>query len=195
MRTAIPLVAAAVCVGSICAARDAFALGPLDFEAGLKAGGGTPLFSGEPNGLGFGLGGRAGLSFLGGYYAGVNFMYYFGENGNVTLPSGTSVSASEHSILYGIEGGYGIKILDLLTIRGVLGLGNFTVSYTGSGDQSLSNFYLQPSLVAFLGIGSFYIGGDIGALILPGMGDPNNPNASSTWATAMTADGQLGVRF
>lgn len=194
MRIAIPLVAAAVCAGSICAARDAFALGPLDFEAGLKAGGGTPLFSGQPNALGFGLGARAGLSFLGGWYAGLNFMYYFGEGGNVTVPSGT-VSASEHSVLYGVEGGYGIKLLDLLTIRGVLGVGNFQVSYTGQGSLSLSNIYLQPMLEALLGIGSFYIGGDIGALVLPGMSDPNNQNASSTWATAMTADGQLGIRF
>ena len=194
MRTAIPLVAAALCVGSISAARDAFALGPLDFEAGLKGGGGTPLFGGQPNALGFGLGARAGLSFLGGYYAGVNFMYYFGESGNVAAPAGP-VSTSEHSVLYGIEGGYGIKLLDLLTIRGVLGIGNYQLSYTGIGSVNPSNFYLQPSLVALLGIGSFYIGGDIGALILPGMSDPNNPNASSTWATAMTADGQLGVRF
>lgn len=170
------------------AARDACALGPVDVEVGAKIGGGGAPFTGEPNPLGFGLGARAGVAFTG-WYGGLSLMYYVGESGSVS-----AVTASEHSLLYGVEGGYGLSLLGLLTLRGLIGVGNFTVDYTGIGHLSLNNLYVEPGITALITLGILYFGADVNVLVLPGISDPTNP-AHSSWVTALTAHGQVGVRF
>jgi hypothetical protein len=184
------VLAVALGVGVASVPRDALALGPVDIELGAKVGGGGAPFTGEPNPLGFGFGARAGVAFTG-WYGGLSLMYYVGESGTVR-----SVTASENSFLYGLEGGYGVKLLGLLTLRGVLGVGNFTVDSTGGGvgNLSLSNLYLEPGVTALLSFGLWYFGADLNVLILPGVSDPLNVTSSS-WATTLTAHGQVGVKF
>ncbi len=186
--TAILFFVAALGVGTAGFTRDALALGPLDVELGAKVGGGGAPFSGQPNPLGFGVGGRAGVAFTG-WYGGLSFLYYVGESGTVR-----AVTASEHSFLYGVEGGYGLSLLGLLTLRGLVGIGNFTVDSTGILKPSLSNLYLEPGITALVSLGLWYVGGDVNILILPGISDPTNPGSSS-WATALTAHGQVGIKF
>src|SRR5579862_4965574 len=85
MRSAsISVAAFAFCAGTLMMTRDAHALGPVDLEVGAKVGVGTNPISDQngtstPNPLGFGLGARGGVSFLG-IYAGVQLMYYFGSS-------------------------------------------------------------------------------------------------------------------
>src|ERR1700722_9165722 len=107
-------------LSTLAVARDAHALGPVDLEVGAKVGYATSpsSVSGATNPLGFGLGGRAGLAFLGGIYLGGNIMYYLGGSTNVPEPAtgatgvtqSSSVSISTNTLMYGGELGYGIKI-------------------------------------------------------------------------------------
>jgi hypothetical protein len=164
----------------------AHALGPLDIELGGKVGYGAQTNSGAGTGpFGFGLGARGGVAIFG-LYGGLNFMYYLG--GSQNAPDGTSVS--QHSLMYGVEGGYGFKILDLLTIRGQIGLGNFT--YTAAS-QSWNTLYVEPGITAFVSLGGFFVGADGGILVLPGF----NPSGSTlgTPGPALTVHGQLGWKF
>ncbi|HEY4016012.1 MAG TPA: hypothetical protein VGM06_21905 [Polyangiaceae bacterium] len=187
---------AALCAGMVCVSRDAHALGPVDLEVGARVGGGTSPFGGQPSPLGFGLGGRAGASFLG-YYGGLSLMYYLGASSNATAPTTppSTVSTSEHAFLYGVEVGYGTKLLDLITLRGTLGVGNFSLSYTGFGNTTLNNLYLEPCLTGFLSFGILYVGADISLIVLPSIGDPTTAGGNSSWDTAFTAHGQIGVTF
>jgi hypothetical protein len=183
------LVTAVLGVGSICAPRDAHALGPVDLEVAGKVGYGTNPFSGFPNPLGFGLGARAGVSILG-LYGGLGLMYYFGSSQN--LPG---VSVSSNSFLYGVEGGYGAKLLGLVTLRGQLGIGSYTVSQSGTrGASSNSNIYLEPGLTALLTFGMVLVGVDANVLILPGISDPG-PTGQSGVDAAFTIHAQGGVKF
>ncbi len=188
-RKPIPLFAALLSSGLLAAAHDARALGPVNLEVGARVGGGGTPFSGQPNPLGFGVGGRAGVAFSG-WYAGLSLMYYVGESGTVS-----AVTTSEHSFLYGVEGGYGVKLLGLVTVRGLVGVGNFTLDYTGIGQLSLNNLYIEPGLTATVSLGLLYVGADLSVLVLPGIGNPAEVNAASSWATAVTAHAQLGVVF
>jgi hypothetical protein len=172
---------AALLTGAI--AGDAHALGPIDLEVAAKAGVGTNPSSGPINLLGFGLGGRAGVSFFG-IYGGVEAMYYLGGSQSI---AGENVSL--HSVMYGLDLGYNFKVT-ILTIRPQLGLGNFTVS-TSPGSVSKSNLYLEPGVTGLLSFGTFIVGADANLLVLPGI---NTPTGSST-ETAFTIHGQVGVRF
>src|SRR5277367_5071446 len=133
MKTA-SIVAAAFTFGACTFAmtRSAHALGPIGVEIGAKAGiGTTPIStSGYPNPLGFGLGARGGIDFLN-IYAGVQLMYYFGGSDNVSV-NGESLSIKEHTLMYGIEAGYGFTLIDVLTIRPQIGIGNATFSSSGN---------------------------------------------------------------
>ncbi len=179
---------AALGIGTLCHTRDAHALGPVDLEVGARVGGGTSPFVSQPSPLGFGLGGRAGASFLG-YYGGLSFMYYLGSSQPVN-----DVSSSEHGLFYGVDLGYGTKLFDLLTLRGTLGVGNFNVNYSGVGQISVNNLYLEPCLTALVSFGLLYVGADASLVVLPGISDPSNPTSSS-WDTAFTAHGQVGIQF
>jgi hypothetical protein len=174
------LAAAAMGLGILSTAGSAHALGPVDLEVGVKAGVGTNPDSGGGaiNPLGFGLGGRAGLAFLGGIYLGGNVMYYLGGSDN-----GTSV----HTLMYGGEAGYGFKLLDLLTIRPQVGLGNATFTASaGSVSLSNSNLYVEPGVTALVSFGLLFVGADANLLVFPGL---NNSQA------AFTLHGQVGVTF
>jgi hypothetical protein len=196
------LLASTVTLAAALIVRDARALGPVDLEVGAKVGGGTnPLSSGSPNPLGLGIGGRAGLAFAG-IYGGVALMYYVGESQNVSSALGSG-SISDHVLMYGFEGGYSLYFLDkLLTIRPQIGIGNFTISVSGSGSvsgigfsgsNSANNLYLEPGVTGLISIGQWFVGADANVLILPGITDPGS-NSSST-DTAFTVHAQGGVKF
>jgi hypothetical protein len=203
MKTYTPLGLAAVLAATtvIATTRDASALGPLDLEIGAKAGVGTAPSSwqsGAPNPLGFGLGGRAGVAIMG-IYGGVNFVYYFGgSEGNVPIPiGGGTASLSVHSMMYGVEAGYGFTLLDMLTIRPQVGLGNFTMttSFGSSLSRDDSNVYVEPGVTAFVtvpGLG-WFVGADANLLVLPGIKD--GTNGQSNTDTAFTLHGQIGYKF
>jgi hypothetical protein len=186
-----------VCMLSV--TRNASALGPVDVEVAAKVGGGTnPVNVGSesqppgaapsnpPNPLGFGLGGRAGASFMG-FYGGLSFMFYLGES-----QVNQGVTESLKSILYGGEAGYNIRV-SILTLRPQLGIGNFTRSQNWSGgtmlppgSTSTSSLYLEPGLTGLLAFGMWIVGADANVLFLTGL--------SGAWP-AFTAHGQVGIKF
>jgi hypothetical protein len=187
-RSFILVASAAVGFSTLAFAGDAHALGPVDLEVGAKVGGATnpSSLSGATNPLGFGLGGRAGLAFLGGIYLGGNIMYYFGGSQNENIGT-SSVSASVNTLMYGGELGYGIKILDLLTIRPQVGIGNATFNSSVDGQSgSTSNWYLEPGVTGLIGLGLFFVGADANALFFPGL---------SNSQAAFSIHAQLGVKF
>lgn len=183
-------------------------LGPLDFEVAAKAGAGTNWTVASPSPMGFGIGGRAGVSILG-VYAGVSGMYYVG--------SSTQGVFSAHSYQYGAEVGYGLK-LPFLTVRAQVGLGDYglvvethnLMGFPPSGPiasttSTTNNYlYLEPALVGFLSIGTWFVGADVGALLLPNGPAPIPslfcPSGSCTtpsnkFDAGFVAHGQVGVRF
>ena len=201
MRTTIQVSALSLAVGaaSFAFAADAHALGPLDLEVGARAGVGTTpggVPSGAPNPLGFGRGARAGVSIIG-LYGGLSFMYYFGGSDNVQIPLGTSViSASEsvHSLLYGVEGGYGSKF-GPLALRGTVGVGNISTvfSYSGSGvsapSQTNNGLYIEPGVTGIVSLGMWFVGADANVLVLPSYA------GGSSLEAAFTLHGQVGLTF
>jgi hypothetical protein len=193
-----PLLLSALFLGVAAAlvANDAHALGPLDVEIGARSGFGTPpggVLSGDPNPLGFGIGGRAGVSSLG-LYAGISGMYYVGEDQRA------SGGSSAHSVLLGVEGGVGSK-LGPLTLRGTVGVGYIETHVapipSGVGlilleppvPGTTSGVYIEPGVTGVVGLGSWFVGADANALILPSYG------GGSSLEAAFTMHGQVGVKF
>lgn len=192
-RPFVLIASTAVAFSMLAFAGDAHALGPVDLEVGAKVGGATnpSSASGATNPLGFGLGGRAGLAFLGGIYAGGNIMYYFGGSQNESLPTAagaaSSVSVSVNTLMYGGELGYGLTILDLLTIRPQVGLGNATFSVSAAGTSESSNYvYVEPGVTGLVGLGLFFVGADANVLLFPTL---------SNSQAAFSLHAQIGVKF
>jgi hypothetical protein len=190
------ILAVAVACGAVTLgmSREAHALGPVDLEIGAKAGMATnPWSNANYNPLGFGLGLRGGIDFLG-VYAGAQFLYYFGgsEGAGTAVQSG---SVSTHTWIYGLEVGYSIDLGSVLTIRPQIGLGNATFSTSTSvsgifsgtvrqGDDS--NFYLEPGAVALIHLGTYFVGADANILVFPGL---DNSQAS------FSLHGQIGIKL
>lgn len=199
MRTA-SIVAAACAFGAVTFAMipSAHALGPVDVEIAARAGFATnPVSSNNgvssPNPLGFGLGARAGVSFMG-IYGGINVIYYFGGSQSVSVP-GESVSLSDHTFMYGVEAGYGFTLIDILTIRPQIGVGNasFSASVNGAGTVTTnlgaannSNLYLEPGVTGLVSLGGLFVGADANLLFFPGMDNST---------TAFSFHGQIGFKF
>jgi len=165
-------------IAIVTSTRTAHALGPIGVEIGAKAGVGTnPDSGGGTNPLDFGLGGRAGVVLFDHLYGGVNLMYYLGGSDN-----GESV----HTLMYGLEAGWGFTLIDILTIRPQVGLGNATFSASGPFTESNSNIYVEPGVTGLLSLGTLFVGADANAIVFPGL---SNSNA------AFTLHGQVGVKF
>jgi len=169
-------------------ARTAHALGPVDVEVAAKVGGATnPYSGGAVSPMGFGLGGRAGVVLLELLYGGVNLMYYVGSTGpDIGYPSPTA-TISGHAWMYGVEAGFGVKPIDILTIRPQVGLGNATFNFSRKpGDYDVSNLYVEPGITVLLSLGTWFVGADANALVIPGLAQSN---------AVFTAHGQVGVKF
>jgi hypothetical protein len=116
----------------------------------------------------------------------------------VSLPNGTvtSVSTSEHALLYGFEGGYGSKF-GPLTLRGQVGVGNYHESFdvsVGSVQSSSSHdsLYIEPGATLLIAIGKLLLGADANVLILPNTSDASG---KTSFDAAFTLHGQVGLRF
>jgi hypothetical protein len=196
MRTTILVSALFLSVAAVLVANEAHALGPLDLEIGAKAGFGTaPGGTGSgPNPLGFGIGGRAGVSILG-LYGGISGIYYVGESKSASV-NGISANFKAHSVLLGVEAGYGSGI-GPLTLRGTVGIGNIETDYSGglagfSGSSSNNGLYIEPGVTGVVGLGLWFIGADANALLLP---DYPDSTGNKSLEAAFTVHGQVGVKF
>jgi len=184
-KTRVLLSSVAFAIGLLAAPTEAHAVGPIGIELGAKVGYGDNPTGGDPNPLGLGIGGRGGVTFMN-IYAGVDVRYYFGGSANIA--PGASISA--HSVLYGIEAGYGFTLVDILTIRPQLGIGNLTIT---AASVSASNLYLEPGVTALVSLGEpWFVGGDVNLLVLPGI---SNGEGGTTTDTAFTLHAQVGVKF
>jgi hypothetical protein len=164
---------------TLVSARPAHALGPIDLEIAAKAGYGS-------NDLGFGFGGRGGISFFG-FYGGLSAVDYLGTSQTLPPPGGGTFT--RHTLLLGGELGFGIKI-SRLTIRPLLGLGEGIISESGS--SSTGSFYLEPGGLIQLNFGLIIFGVDAGCLILTS----NQSIGGITQLTeAFTIHGQFGLKF
>jgi hypothetical protein len=179
-------------------------------ELAGQLGGGTNPVGGQTDPLGirvadpigFGFGGRGGVTFSG-FYLGLNGMYYVGSNRTGTLGNG-SYAASGHSVLYGLEAGYGVTLCCGITIRPQLGVGADRIyqdeaacapapcsaANTNAGGGN-GTPYLQPGLVGLMSFGLLVVGADVNALLLPWA--PWTSNNSFT--VVLTVHGQVGVAF
>jgi hypothetical protein len=162
-------------------------------EVAVKAGAGTNWTVASPNPMGFGMGGRAGVSILG-FYGGVSGMYYVGTS---------TQGVSDHSYQVGAEVGYGFKI-PFLTARAQVGLGDYELAFTNSTTNNY--FYLEPALVGFHSIGRWFVGADVGAFLLPNGPAPipscpfsplgsSCTTSSNKFEAGFVAHGQVGVTF
>jgi hypothetical protein len=194
-KTFLLLAVAGASLLTLFTSREAHAIGPLDIEIAAKVGYGT-----NPDGqlgfnqLGFGFGGRAGVSIFG-LYAGVNLVDYLG--GSETLcPSGAPPppcpNISAHTLMYGGEFGYGFKI-SIVTIRPQIGVGSAVVY---SGGSNASSLYLEPGVTGLVSFGLLFVGVDANVAIFPSSNRVAPDGTSSTTvAEAFTVHGQVGVRF
>jgi hypothetical protein len=179
--------AAVAIVFAVAFTRTAWALGPVDIEVAARVGGASNPIKDDPiNILGFGFGGRAGVSILG-IYGGVSAMYYLG--GSVTEGSpatGGSIKTSVTSYLYGFDGGYGLKIW-LLTLRATVGVGNYTIHASVSGQTGdVHNVYVEPGITGLLGFGLWFVGADVNVFLTPGLAGSK---------AAFMGNGQVGIKF
>ena len=197
-KTPLLFVAGAIGACTLVASTDAHALGPLSLEVGINAGYGSNPDSNSysPNPLGFGLGGRAGVSVFG-LYGGLAGDYYFGSSEN---------GLSAHTAKYGLQVGYNLGI-PFITIRPQVGFGNLSISYSGSSSgvgamsgvspESQNSLWIEPGVVGLITLGIFFVGADINALMVTKYPETLNPDGSwgTSFKVALTAHGQLGLTF
>ena len=172
---------------------------PMRVELGEKVGASS---ANDPVDLGIGIGERVGVTFAN-FYAGLTLTYYVGGSGpSITVPntnfgSSTTFSFSEHSLMYGVEAGYGITLAERVTVRAQLGIGNLIGTTTTSSlymipgiapnaPNSRSNVFLEPGITALLLLGRLFLGADLNVLAMPGMENAHG---------GLSAHGQVGLVF
>jgi len=163
------------------------ALGPVDIEIGARAGVAGPHV---PPLLGFGIGGRGGVSFISGLYAGIDIIDYLGGAAPCGSckqgPGGPGVVGAPQSaaLLYGFEAGYNLKV-SLVTIRPQFGVGRFSL-VPGFVSNSV---YFEPGVVALVSLGRLFVGADVGALLI------DSSSSFGPGFVVLTFHGQIGVTF
>jgi hypothetical protein len=90
--------------------------------------------------------------------------------------------------MYGAEMGYGIKLVDLLTLRPQVGFGDATFSISGVS-QSTTYWYLEPGVVGLVDLGLLFVGADVNMLLIPSLYGTQAAQA------AFTFHAQAGVKF
>lgn len=183
-RLALPV--AAVAFALVATEKPAHALGPVDLEAGAKVGVATNPSDGDTP-LGFGAGVRAGVGIFG-FYGGLSFMHYFGSSTSVPIVGDVSTTTN----LFGVELGYTISSLPVVQIRPQLGVGDIVITGSGGGQStSDGHIYLEPGVTVLVPLGLLYVGGDVNALIIPGV----DQGTDTKTYTSLSIHGQVGVRF
>jgi hypothetical protein len=157
------------------------ALGPVEVELASAVGYATSPVTAGPNPLGFGWGGRIGGS-AAGVYVGAKALFYAGG----TASAGTQ-SQSEHGSTIGAEAGYGVKFIDRITVRGLVGIGQFEQNGSGPAVGGKDNLYVEPSVTGLFAFGPLFAGANVGVLLVPSA-------VASTYA-ALTVRVELGVSF
>jgi hypothetical protein len=214
-RKARRLVLSALGTALWCCPGDARALDSVDLQVGAKIGFGSNPFGVTPNPLGFGAGLCAGASFRG-FYGGLSFVYWLGGTasnsalGSVTTGSGatgTPGSTTIHTYQAGVELGYGFRLPGgWFTLRPQVGLGDalFAAHAIGlqvgggtvqSGSTVAGNFYFEPGVAILVSVGIVYFGADVSVLVLPGVGEDEGGNSTSTTEAGFTTHAQAGVHF
>jgi len=153
---------------------------------------------------GLGVGGRAGVSYLG-LYGGISLMDFLSAGSCIDSPSGSC--GSEHAATYGAEIGYGRTLFRMLTIRGLLGLGDYELTnhtteppcnsspcypISPQSQGARANFYLAPAALVEVALGPVLAGLDATLFYMPSAAAPGAPAA--TFTTFMGGV-QLGVRL
>jgi hypothetical protein len=174
---------------------------PLGAEIALQPGIVTNAFTGSS--VAPGVGARAGAS-VESFYFGVDVMYYaaFGSSSS-SLPPGSGgpggtfggsppATLSTSQLLAGADLGYDFKLVRVLTLRPLVGVGvdvvneSCTSASGGCGDTKSAYFYFEPGLAGLVALSPWlFAGADGGALVLPTNGTH----------VAASFHGQLGVRF
>jgi hypothetical protein len=204
-RAALRFLSVAIAIGVLCASPDARALGPINVEVGSKIGGATSP-TGSPNPLAFEWGERAGISFLN-FYGGLALVSSAGSQASVlcvgpvftacTTTTTSVVAISAHSIRYGFEGGYDIKVLHRIAFRPQVSVGSLSFYESSpaqiivrgrlmSLDGTAHDLYLEPGVTTTVSLGHLFLGADVNILWLPTKSDSN---------AAFAAHGQVGVKF
>ncbi len=175
------------------------------FEAAGRSGYATAPIRGGVNPFGAGFGARAGLT-LGPLYVGGTVMDFLG---------GSDGSATDTALLFGLEAGYTLQLGEYLALRPRFGFGDTILSHSepraggvdvvtsASGSSSfggstvttqVKNVYVEPGLALFVGYGRFFVGADLGVLVLPGILYGPAPAQQTTWIS-YNVTGQLGFRL
>jgi hypothetical protein len=182
MKVRVPV---ATVLAVLLASGRARASGAFSLELGGQAGASTnPLPKLGTNPLGVALGARAGINVVG-VYAGFDALDNLGGTGWTSLT-------------YGGELGYGIPVLGFLVIRPQIGIGSFGLSRGSqvkapTSVSKLSCLYVDPGITLLATLGVFFIGLDLGAIILPS--GPTVDSTRSALDVAYTLHGQLGLTF
>jgi hypothetical protein len=207
-RLGISLTVATIAGATLLSSRDGHAQGGLGLEVAAKGALGTnPVGDAYPDPLHFGIGGRAGVT-LGGLYAGGSVVYYLGSSQADTV-DGRAGQLSTRSLAYGAEAGYGFQLWGLLTVRPQLGLGSDKITvkgtgaaaatiFGGSGSETTGYLYLEPAVLGLVPIGSWFVGADVGALLLPSgpyKRSPCDKASCTSFDAALTTHIQFGFAF
>jgi len=177
-------------IAIVTSTRAAHALGPVGVEIGAKAGVGTnPFGADSSNPLGPGLGGRAGVILFDHLYGGVDLMYYPGAGGGAN--DEPVLQGNVSTLMYGIEAGWGFTLIDILTIRPQVGLGNASFNVSDFSGSTYWNLYVEPGVTGVLSLGTPFIGADANALVFPGL----SIGGVSVSHPAFTIHAQVGVKF
>jgi hypothetical protein len=154
----------------------------MTFALGSEVPGNFPLTGG-----GFGV--RGGLSYRG-FYGGLTYMDYFTDGG--CLSGGFNDSCwSTHGLSFGAEAGYGHTFFRVLTLRAILGVGDYATLTTAtdsgctfnsssataappptctssSSNSSTHTLYLQPEGLVEVSLGPVILGVDGSVFTMPG---------------------------
>lgn len=163
-----------------------------------------------PGIAGGGAGVRAGASYFG-FYAGLSYMDFFSEGSSTDGYSYSGGSSSEAGASYGVELGYGRTFLRRLTVRGLLGVGDYRVTANGevttcsgatpglctmstmtSWHAAHDNLYLAPGVLLEVALGPVIVGVDANLIYLPSAEGAYAGSSAATFASFM-GGAQLGA--
>jgi len=157
--------------------------GRMTFALGSEVPGSFPLTGG-------GFGARGGLSYRG-FYGGLTYMDYLTDSECLDTGSNTPCFSS-HGLSFGAEAGYGHTFFRVLTLRGIVGVGDYAILNTAtdyscsditnpasctttSSNGSKHSFYVQPEGLIEVSLGPVILGVDGSVFAMPG--SPTGPFA------------------